>query len=125
MKPTVKFVIADVNMGMAHTGLDKLITAHAKANRLFAQSVKDGDLILFINKKKNRCKLFSHNGEVMGYLRLYGGRTLSQATVDLIPATFGGSVAYSGAVKSAFTRFMQAEESMEKQRRAKTMLLTG
>lgn len=121
MSVKVKFVIADVNMGAGHNGLNLIIEAHKKKNKLFAQSIKDGGLILFINSKRNRAKLYEKGGAVLGYLKLHG-RRLTEKSIDSIPQTFGGSVSYSTAVKSAFKKFLEEEEAQMAARTHQTIL---
>lgn len=109
MKPTIKFVISECHMGLGHLGLNMVIREHKKKNPLFARSLADGGLILFINKNKTACKLFSEGGSVIGYFRDPDGRQLSAQSVDAIPLTFGGSTTHAKAVTSALTRLFQAE----------------
>lgn len=121
MKPLVKFVITDVNMGMEHSGLTEVIAIHKRKNKLFADSIRvNGGLILFINKPRNAAKLYSDSGHVLGYLRMPG--KLTEKNIDTIPATFGGSVEYSNAVKSAFKKFLELDK-VTKIKEEKTSLL--
>lgn len=106
---TIGFVISDVHMGLSHDGLNEVIKAHKKKNPLFARAVKQGSLILFVNKSRTKAKLFEQDGSVIGYVRAPGGRKLKASTIDFIPETFGGSVEYSRAVKVAFSKLFEVE----------------
>lgn len=109
-KPIVRFIVTDVHVGLGHAGLNEVIRAHKKKNKLFAQVMKeDGGLVLFLNGPKNACKLFAENGSVIGYLRLPG--QITERSIDFIPATFGGSLEYSSAVRSAFKKFLAVEKT--------------
>jgi hypothetical protein len=121
-KPTVKYVIADVNMGLGHSGLDLLIDAHAMENKLFARTMEDGGLILFINTARDRAKLYEPGGDVIGYINTRG-RKLTYRSLDLIPQTFGGSVEYSQAAKGAFEKFFKFEFERMKAATAKTQVV--
>ncbi len=109
MKPVVRFVITDTHMGMGHSGLNETIRQHKKKNQLFAKVMRnEGGLVLFLNTSMTAAKLFQENGNVVGYLRMPG--KLTEKNIDLIPKTFGGSLEYSTAVKSAFNKFFEAEK---------------
>lgn len=115
MKPTVRFVVTDVHMGLGHVGLNEVIRAHKKKNPLFAKVMNgDGGLVLFLNTSRTAAKLFMENGEVIGYLRLPGGGRLTEKSIDFVPKTFGGSIEYSSAVKSAFKKFLDIESETKK-----------
>lgn len=109
-KPLVRFIILDTHMGLGHDGLREVIAMHKKKNPLFARALKtESDLILFINRPLNAAKLFAASGNVIGYLRLPYGRVIDERAVGEIPATFGGSVEYSKAVKAALQSFVGAQ----------------
>lgn len=113
MKPQVKFVITDVPMWLSHAGLNEVIRVHKKKNDIFKAGIKDGGLILFLNAPRTAAKLFSENGEVIGYLRLPNGGKLTERSIDFIPKTFGGSVEYSSAVKRDFKKFLEEEKKQK------------
>lgn len=106
---TVSFVISDVHMGLSHDGLTEVIRAHKKKNPLFSRAIKAGTLVLFVNKGRTKAKLYEQDGAVIGYVRAPGGRKLTPATIDLIPATFGGSLEYARAVKTALGKLLELE----------------
>lgn len=108
MNPCIRFVITDISMGLGHFGLNEVIREHKKKNKLFAKILNtEGGLVLFVNRPRNACKLFSENGTVIGYLRTPGKITAS--SIDRIPATFGGSVEYSSAVKNALSKLVVSD----------------
>jgi hypothetical protein len=121
--PTVKFVVTDTHMGLGHSGLNEVIRAHKKQNPLFAKVMNtDGGLILFLNKSRTAAKLYAENGPVIGYLRLPAGK-LTERSIEFIPETFGGSLQYASAAKSAFKKFLEVEK--ESKVGAKTQLQFG
>lgn len=108
MKRIVRFVITDVHMGLGHDGLNEVIRQHKKKNPLFAKVMTtEGGLVLFVNTAKNKIKLYGPEVEVLGYMRLPTGRSINRETVDLIPATFGGSIEYATSVKKALLTFTE------------------
>jgi hypothetical protein len=110
-KVVVRFVITDVHMGSQHDGLDEVIRIQKRKNPLFAKVLKEDGLVLFLNTSRTRAKLYREGGEVIGYLRTRDGRKLTESTIDLIPQTFGGSVEYAQATKSAFKKFLEIEKA--------------
>lgn len=118
MTPTVGFVVTDIHMGLQHDGLNEVIKTHKRRNALFARAMKDRNkLVLFLNTAKTRAKLFSEDGAVIGYLRLPGNHKLTETTLDLIPATFGGSLEYAQAAKRALKTLFEMERSHESDQR--------
>lgn len=114
MKPVVRFVITDTHMGLSHDGLTEVIRQHKKKNPLFARVLEtEGGMVLFVNGAMTKLKLYSPNSEVIGYLKLTGGRRVSAGSIDQIPATFGGSVEYSRAVKSALSNLVKDSKAIE------------
>lgn len=106
---TASYILTDVFMGCQHQGLDELIEKNARKNAAFARAMQNGDLVLFLNKARNKIKLYGYGGATLGYLKVPHGRTLSLETVNLIPATFGGSLTYGTMVKRAFAGFLTEE----------------
>ena len=124
MKPVVRFVISDVNMGLGHDGLNEVIATHKKKNPLFAKVMRNpGELVLFVNVARTKAKLYAEGGEVLGYLRMPVRRTINAETIDRIPNMFGGSVEYSRAVKSAFQKFIEADKGSKYRKADKTILV--
>lgn len=104
MSIQVKYVIQDVHMGLGHEGLSDFVRSYRK-KRLISES----GLILFINKARTKCKIYQEDGQVLGYLSLKVG-TLTPKSLDLIPATFGGSLEYSRSAKKALEEFFKSEQ---------------
>lgn len=123
-KVICKYVIAETNMGLGHAGLDLVIEAHAQDNKLFAKSMEEGGLILFLNSARTAAKLYEPGGDVIGYLNLRG-RKITRRTIDLIPESFGGSMDYSNAAKAALDKFLKHEHEMMKEFASKTVLTTA
>lgn len=115
MKPVVRFVITDVHMGLSHDGLNEVIRQYKKKNQLFAKTLqKEPGLILFVNKQRTKAKLYAEKGEVLGYLKMPGDRVIDADSIDLIPTTFGGSVAYSEAAKRGLKAMLDIDKASEK-----------
>lgn len=112
MKPQVRFVITDTYMGLSHDGLCEVIRLMKKKNPLFAKTMQiEGGLILFVNKARTKAKLLSESGNVFAYLRIPGDRRLTEESLDELPASFGGSVEYAKAAKTALKNLLQIEKS--------------
>jgi len=103
VKTKIRFVIADVHMGLGRNGLNEIIRLQKKRSHLFAQALKtSNELILFVNKARDKAKLFSQNGSVLAYLFLERGQVISTKSVDMVFHRFGGSAPeYSEAVTRA------------------------
>lgn len=126
MKQSVRFVITKTHMGLGHTGLNGVIRDYKRKNPLFASIMKEGGLVLFLNNSYTAAKLYAENGEVIGYLRLPGGEKLTVRSIDFIPKTFGGSLEYSSATKSALKKFLEMDGGDKKKSFAdKAVLHTG
>lgn len=111
IRPVIRYVITDVHMGLGHAGLNEIIRAQAKKNELFAKAMRvEGGMVLFLNASRTAAKMYRENGEVIGYLRMPSGARLTEANLDLIPRTFGGSVEYASAAKNAFKKFFEVEK---------------
>lgn len=102
---TVNYILTEVFMGLGHAGLNELIEKHARKNIGFRRAMESGELVLFLNKKRDKLKLFGYNREVLGYLKIPAGKKLSLETVNLVPTAFGGSLSYGKAVRAALSAF--------------------
>lgn len=123
MKPTIKYVISDVHMGLSHDGLTEVIRSYKKKNKLFAETMASGGLVLFINSAQDKAKLFGEGGEVLAYLKMPGRRAINEEMINMIPGTFGGSVTYSQAARAAFKGFMALEKRSARVRPIEKMRL--
>lgn len=91
-----------VHMGMAHQGL---------VNILRKNKIKDlghGDLVLFLNRGRDKLKVLSGSGIVLAYVKLPDGRRLPIDAIQYIPQAFskGGGIDIEGAIaKSVSARF--------------------
>lgn len=119
MKPIVRYVIDDVDLRNGHDGLDLILKKEKKGNDLMTKTLRDkGGLVLFLNTKRTKAKLYSEGGHVLGYFSTRSGRKLTPSCLDEIPATFGGSVEYAAAVKTALKQLFRMEEKVRQEMRA-------
>jgi hypothetical protein len=104
--PRKRFVTVfnNVHMGMGHTGLAKM----ARDARCNPANLEQGELILFLNRKKDKLKIMGGNGLVLGYLRLEGNRRIDMNALQFIPQTFGadGAVNYNMALRKTLSRIL-------------------
>ena len=99
----IKRCFLNVNMAMQHDGL----TALAKEHKVSLPNLDDGEHVVFINRAKNRLKLYS-KGNVIHYLRLEGNRTIDLNTVQIIPDCLKGQkIDYDMAIKKTLERELQ------------------
>lgn len=115
MKPEIRFVIQDTPMAYSHDGLTEIIRMHKRKNPVFKQHMEAGGMILFVNKAMNRCKLFSEDGNVIGYLRITTGK-LTETAINSIAETFGGSLKHSDATKRALKALLKEVKDKPNQR---------
>lgn len=112
MSPTVQFVMTDVCMSMGHTGLTELINKEKKANAFFNRAMdKDDALVLFVNKARTACKLYSPNNWVVAHLKLRHGVRVSNLLVHVIPKSFGGSIELTRSVEKALMVLNKLEKA--------------
>lgn len=111
----IQYVIENVHMGYGHDGLQEILTAHRKKNPLFSRALTaTGGLILFVNKAKTKVKLMHENGACLAYLRIPAHLGLCEESIRLIPATFGGSLGLSQAVKKALRGYHEVRPKQRK-----------
>lgn len=92
-------LVDNVSMGLGHQGLHRLMLGNFK---LDITKLEDGQLVMFLNKKKDKLKIIGKSGTVLGYLKMPNGRRIMLDAVQYIPQTFGGSgFDYDLALKKA------------------------
>lgn len=79
-------VFLDTNMACQHPGLRALALKH----KIRLEALKDKEHVIFVNKARNRVKLYSSNG-VISYLWKEKGR-LDMMALAMIPETFTNEV---------------------------------
>lgn len=80
-------VFLDTNMSLQHQGL----VAIAMSNGVAVPGLKNGEHIVFVNKKLNKVKVYSSNG-LVSYLRLDDGRKLDLNIISMIPSCFDANL---------------------------------
>lgn len=86
---------SDTHLGNGHDGLRKL----AKDSNVDLMSLRHGEFVVFVNKKKNALKLFA-SGYVIAHLKLPNGERINPRTIALLPKFFNGTeINYSNALK--------------------------
>ena len=83
----IKTIIADVHMGLGHEGLGRIY--HKKENARVTD-LKDGEIVVFINRGNDKIKMLGSKGIVLGYIREPNGRKLMKEAIQYLPQTFGG-----------------------------------
>lgn len=103
-------LIDNVSMGNGHIGLALIAKKHAKIK---VEELGPGEIVMFLNKAKDKLKIIGHKGVVMGYLRQPHGKRIMLEAIQFIPQTFGGSGAihYDRALEEALTKRLQRDGS--------------
>jgi hypothetical protein len=96
--PKIIFLLVDVNMGLGHPGLIAL----ARKNKVNPETTKDGHLLMFLNRKRDKLKMLGHQGIVLGYLRMPKGQQIMLEAIQYLPRAFGadGAINYDQALKT-------------------------
>jgi hypothetical protein len=104
----------NVDMRNQHKGL----TAYARKSQVDLRSLSAGELVVFINRKLDRVKLYA-TGDVLAYQILQKGRTLDLRAIGHIPAAFGasGKLDLDAAVKKVIEQEMGRRGQLPKTRR--------
>ena len=107
MSTNIVLLIDNVHMGLGHDGLTKL----AKKFKRDPMSLGQGELLMFLNRKRDKLKIMGHRGLVLGYLKMPGGNRIMLDAIQYIPKAFGarGEIDYDSALKKALeTRLLKA-----------------
>lgn len=101
MKPRIVAVVDNVHMGLGHEGLRGL----AKLHRLPIEGLAQGELLLFLNRAKDKIKMVGHGGQVIAYFKMPHGRRLPLEAIQYIPQTFtaDGKVDLDAAIEKHVT----------------------
>lgn len=84
MKTRIVLAIENVHMGLAHDGLASL----AKKFKFNVEKLEVGEMILFLNRKRDKLKIYGCN-QCLGYYRSPGGRIALEA-LQYLPTAFSG-----------------------------------
>ena len=100
-------VLDNVNMGLGHDGL----TALAMKLGIDPSKLQAAELILYINRAKDKIKILGKEGKVLGYLRFPKGKRISTEAIQFIPQTFSdsGEINYDAALKEALGKILGGE----------------
>lgn len=99
MTPTkIVLLIDNVHMGLGHDGL----TAVARKFKKNPEALQDGELLMFLNRRRDKLKIMGSAGRVIGYLKMPKGNKIMLEAIQYIPQAFGASgINYDYALRSA------------------------
>lgn len=106
MTPRIVAAIANVHMGLGHEGLALI----AKKFNINFKKLQDGELVLFINRNKDKLKVMGPQQQVLGYIRMPDGRKFPLDAIQWLPQTFSGS----GEINLEAAIEKSIQESMDK-----------
>lgn len=99
-------VFLDTNMACQHNGLRSLASKHG----VKLEALDNREHVIFVNKARNRVKLYSANG-VISYLWKEKGR-LDMMALSMIPETFSNQVGdgfhMNKAIKATLIKRLEA-----------------
>jgi hypothetical protein len=86
MRPRIVLAIDNVHMGLGHDGLAAL----AKKYKADVTKLEAGELILFLNRQKDKFKFFGAN-HVLGYYRNPKGHRIALQALQYVPHAFAAT----------------------------------
>ncbi len=91
-------LFTDVHMGMSHHALAELARRDAKID---PQTLPQGQILMFLNKRKDKLKILGAQGKVVGYLKMPDGERIDMQAVQYIPHAMGaqGEINYPAALR--------------------------
>lgn len=100
-------LIDNVPMGNGHNGLAEIAKKVAKIK---VDELATGEVLMFLNRAKDKLKILGSRGVVVGYLKMPKGRRIMLEAIQYIPQTFGsnGAINYDSALTKALTERLQA-----------------
>jgi hypothetical protein len=86
-------------MGMGHDALSHV----ALKEGIDPFKLPDGQILMFLNRKRDKLKILGKQGIVVGYLKMPQGEKIAPHAIQYIPQCFGssGAIDYSAALKKA------------------------
>lgn len=105
-QPKLLAAIANVSMALGHDGLSIV----AKKFNIKVEKLEDGELVLFINKQRDRLKMIGAKGVVLGYVRMPKGQSLPVGAIQYLPQAFSGDgkINVDSAIATYVEKTMQA-----------------
>lgn len=99
-KPRIVRFFPDTNLQGGHIGLSKL----AKENGVDVNKLKLGEYLIFVNRKKDKLKMFA-SASLIAYLKMPPGGRIDPRTIAILPRYFNGtSIQYDEALKEVLDR---------------------
>lgn len=103
-QPRLVAAISNISMNLSHDGLSAVADKHG----IKMDKLEDHELVLFINRARDKLKLLGAKGVVLGYVRTRKGQTLPLGAVQFIPETFSGrgNINIDGAISKYLTQHL-------------------
>jgi hypothetical protein len=91
---------ANADMRCGHDGLQKM----AQTRNIDLENLWPGQLVVFVNTKQDRVKVFT-TGHMFSYLKMPSGQRINPGVISLIPKFYsGGRIQYDKALKQVFKK---------------------
>jgi hypothetical protein len=102
MSSRIVLYIDNVNMGLGHPGLTEM----AKKFKVHPEKMGPHDLLMFINRAKDKLKVMGSQGKVIAYLRMPHRQRLRLEAIQYIPQVFSttGKIDYDAALRESLVR---------------------
>lgn len=86
-RPKIIKLVENVNMGLGHIGLAKLM----KEAKIDVSKLDGSDLIMCLNGCGDKLKVLGCKGLVVGYVRMPNRQKIMKEALQFLPRTFGAS----------------------------------
>jgi hypothetical protein len=109
-------LIDNVNMGKGHDSLTEL----ARSFRVNPARLGAGEVLMFLNRKRDKLKVMGAEGKVIGYLRMPSGQKIDLNAIQYLPKTFNPEleINYEQALReSLITALARTPRTTEAHRR--------
>jgi len=83
---TIRKLVQGVHMGLGHDGLRALL----KREGIDLARLREGDLVMLMNKAGDKLKIIEGKGVLIAYLRMPKGIKIMKEAIQYIPTCFGG-----------------------------------
>ncbi len=110
-RPRLLRVVDNVHMGLGHEGLIKL------ARRLSVPTeLGQGELLMFLNRAKDKLKILGSEGRVVAYLKMPRGERIRLEALQYIPRTFSvtGRIDYNDALRQSLLNIMGSTRTVRR-----------